>query len=155
MSFHNRVSLDFPVSLGGYRHSRDPGEPMVLHLVHVPGAPNCGLDARAQFRAGRRKLLEMTYARIALGEIERSVIKCREYDIIHGTAGRDARHQGPHQKPGQRGVPIRETVDVGLAALWGDSVRQTETREPRIAEVANIGCRHRVTAEPRCDSKGG
>jgi hypothetical protein len=62
MSFHNRVSLDFPVSLGGYRHPRDPGEPMVLHLVHVPGAPNSGLDARAQFRAGRRKLLEMTFA---------------------------------------------------------------------------------------------
>jgi spermidine dehydrogenase len=62
MSFHNRVSLDFPVSLGGYRHPRDPSEPMVLHMVHVPGAPNSGLDARAQFRAGREKLLGMTFA---------------------------------------------------------------------------------------------
>jgi spermidine dehydrogenase len=62
MSFHNRVSLDFPVSLGGYRHSRDPADPMVLHMVHVPGAPNSGLDARDQFRAGRAKLLAMTFA---------------------------------------------------------------------------------------------
>ena len=62
MSFHNRVSLDFPVSLGGYRNPRDPAEPMVLHMVHVPGAPNAGLDARAQFRAGRAKLLDMTFA---------------------------------------------------------------------------------------------
>jgi spermidine dehydrogenase len=62
MSFHNRVTLDFPVSLGGYRHPRDPAEPMVLHMVHVPGAPNSGLDARAQFRAGRYKLLRMTFA---------------------------------------------------------------------------------------------
>jgi spermidine dehydrogenase len=62
MSFHNRVALDFPVSLGGYRNSRDPAEPMVLHMVHVPGAPNSGLDARAQFRAGRTKLLDMTFA---------------------------------------------------------------------------------------------
>jgi spermidine dehydrogenase len=62
MSFHNRVSLDFPVSLGGYRHARDPAEPMVLHMVHVPGAPNSGLDARAQFRAGRTKLLAMRFA---------------------------------------------------------------------------------------------
>jgi spermidine dehydrogenase len=31
MSFHNRVALDFPVSLGGYRNSRNPAEPMVLH----------------------------------------------------------------------------------------------------------------------------
>jgi spermidine dehydrogenase len=62
MSFHNRVALDFPVSLGGYRNSYDPAEPMVLHMVHVPGAPNSGLDARAQFRAGRTKLFDLTFA---------------------------------------------------------------------------------------------
>jgi spermidine dehydrogenase len=62
MSFHNRVALDFPVSLGGYRNSRDPAEPMVLHMVHVPGAPNSGLDARPQFRAGRTKLFDMTFS---------------------------------------------------------------------------------------------
>jgi spermidine dehydrogenase len=62
MSFHSRVKLDFPVSLGGYRHARDPSEPICLHLVHVPGAPNRGLDARAQFRIGQAKLLEMTFA---------------------------------------------------------------------------------------------
>jgi spermidine dehydrogenase len=62
MSFHSRVALDFPVSLGGYRHPRDPAEPIVLHLEHVPGAPNSGLDARSQFRIGRAKLLDMTFA---------------------------------------------------------------------------------------------
>ncbi|MEA2968127.1 MAG: spermidine dehydrogenase, partial [Alphaproteobacteria bacterium] len=62
MSFHTRVKLDFPVSLGGYRHPGDPSEPMCLHLVHVPGAPNQGLDARTQFRIGQRKLLETTFA---------------------------------------------------------------------------------------------
>jgi spermidine dehydrogenase len=62
MSFHSRVKLDFPVSLGGYRHSRDPSEPICLHLVHVPGAPNRGLDARAQFRIGQASLLSTTFA---------------------------------------------------------------------------------------------
>jgi spermidine dehydrogenase len=62
MSFHSHVALDFPVGLGGYRHSRDPAEPMVLHLVHVPGAPNSGLDARTQFRIGAGKLFAMTFA---------------------------------------------------------------------------------------------
>ena len=62
MAFHHQVSLDFPVSLGGYRHPRDPSEPMLLHLVHVPGAPNQGLDARAQFRIGQGKLYAMTFA---------------------------------------------------------------------------------------------
>ncbi|MPZ40275.1 MAG: FAD-dependent oxidoreductase [Rhizobiales bacterium] len=62
MSFHNRVSLDFPVSLGGYRHSRDPGEPICLHLVHVAGAPNRGLTAREQFKVGQAQLLHMPFS---------------------------------------------------------------------------------------------
>jgi spermidine dehydrogenase len=62
MSFHSGVSLDFPVSLGGYRHPRDPSEPMALHLVHVAGAPNRGLTAREQFHIGQRALLQTTFA---------------------------------------------------------------------------------------------
>ncbi|HZO46352.1 MAG TPA: FAD/NAD(P)-binding protein [Xanthobacteraceae bacterium] len=62
MSFHSRVALDFPVSLGGYRHSRDPGEPMCLHLVHVANAPNQGLTARQQFKLGQAKLLQMPFS---------------------------------------------------------------------------------------------
>ncbi|MGN6747610.1 MAG: NAD(P)/FAD-dependent oxidoreductase, partial [Xanthobacteraceae bacterium] len=62
MSFFSHVTLDFPVDLGGYRHPRDPAEPIVLHLEHVPGAPNSGLDARAQFHIGQAKLLAMTFA---------------------------------------------------------------------------------------------
>jgi spermidine dehydrogenase len=62
MSFHSQVALDFPVSLGGYRHPGDPSGPILLHLAHVPGAPLSGLDARAQFRIGAAKLLGMTFA---------------------------------------------------------------------------------------------
>ena len=62
MSFHCNVKLDFPVSLGGYRCARDPSEPICLHLVHVPSAPNQGLDAREQFRVGRQSLLSITFA---------------------------------------------------------------------------------------------
>ena len=62
MSFFSHVALDFPVDLGGYRHPRDPAEPIVLHLEHVPGAPNSGLDARSQFHIGQAKLLAMTFA---------------------------------------------------------------------------------------------
>jgi spermidine dehydrogenase len=59
MSFHSSVALDFPVSMGGYKHPRDPDEPILLHLAHVPGAP--GHDARTQFRIGCSKLYEMTF----------------------------------------------------------------------------------------------
>ncbi len=41
MSFHSRVKLDYPVSLGAYRHPRDPSEPIGLHLVHVPNEFEC------------------------------------------------------------------------------------------------------------------
>jgi spermidine dehydrogenase len=62
MSFHSQVALDYPVSLGGYRHPRDPAEPMCLHLEHIPGAPMQGLTARDQFRIGRAKLLNMPFS---------------------------------------------------------------------------------------------
>lgn len=62
MSFHSRVRLDFPVSLGGYANPRDPDGPICLHLEHIPGAPNEGHDARTQFRMGRMALLDMTFA---------------------------------------------------------------------------------------------
>jgi len=62
MGFFTHAALDFPVDLGGYRHPRDPDEPIVVHLVHVPGVPNSGLDARAQFRVGQAKLFAMTFA---------------------------------------------------------------------------------------------
>ena len=62
MSFHSRVKLDYPVSLGGYRHARDPSEPMCLHLVHVPQQLDQGRDARERIRVGRYKLLAMEFA---------------------------------------------------------------------------------------------
>ncbi len=61
-SFLHQVSLDFPVSLGGYRHPRDPSEPMVLHLAHAPAAPNQGLDIRTQYHRGRAQMLRTTFA---------------------------------------------------------------------------------------------
>lgn len=61
-SFHCRVKLDYPVSLGGYRHPRHPAEPICLHMVHVPNEMNPGQEARDMFRIGRMQLLDMTFA---------------------------------------------------------------------------------------------
>ena len=60
--FFSNIKLDFPVSMGGYRHPRNPDEPMLLHMVHVPLTPNQGLTNVQQFRLGRQRLLDMTFA---------------------------------------------------------------------------------------------
>jgi spermidine dehydrogenase len=60
--WHTSVRLDAPVSLGSYRSSRSPDEPIVLHLSKSPCKP--GLEARAQHRAGRGELLSTPFETI-------------------------------------------------------------------------------------------
>ena len=64
--WHTSVGLDFPVSVGGYRHQTDPAGPIVLHLSKTPCKP--GLPTREQHRVGRRELLATSF-----GTIERSI----------------------------------------------------------------------------------
>ena len=54
--------LDFPVSLGEYRFSADPSQPICIHMDYMPGAPNQGLNMREQYRLGRSKLYSMSFA---------------------------------------------------------------------------------------------
>jgi len=54
--------LDFPVSIGGYRFSSDPSQPIAIHLYHTPTAPNQGLNMREQYRAGRARLYATSFA---------------------------------------------------------------------------------------------
>ena len=58
-SYFSGVSLDFPVSIGGYSHAEKAEDPCVIHLQHVPCSP--GLPAREQQRAGRTKLFTTTF----------------------------------------------------------------------------------------------
>ena len=51
--------LDFPVTLGTYRPSQSPDQPILLHLVRVPCAQ--GRPRRDQHRAGRADLLQTTF----------------------------------------------------------------------------------------------
>jgi spermidine dehydrogenase len=59
-SFFDGVTLDFPVSMGGYEYPQASDQPCVVHLQHVPCSP--GLPARDQQRAGRNKLYSTTFA---------------------------------------------------------------------------------------------
>jgi spermidine dehydrogenase len=59
-SFFSNVMFTHPVSMGEYRFSQSPDDPIVLHLTHIPLAP--GLPAAEQFREGRRALLATSFA---------------------------------------------------------------------------------------------
>lgn len=63
--WHTSVGLDFPVSIGGYRHPTNPAEPIVLHLSKSACKP--GLPIRDQHRAGRMELLTTSYETIERG----------------------------------------------------------------------------------------
>ena len=51
--------LEYPVSLGSYRASTSPDQPIVVHLVRTPCQP--GLSARDQQRAGRQELVDLPF----------------------------------------------------------------------------------------------
>jgi spermidine dehydrogenase len=65
-SFFSEVTLDFPVSIGGYAYPNSPEHPCVIHMEHTPCSP--GLPARDQQRAGRMKLYQMKFE-----EFERNI----------------------------------------------------------------------------------
>lgn len=54
-------SLDFPVSMGDYQFSSSPDEPTVLHGTFAPTLPDNGLNQKQQNRAGRARMLAMSF----------------------------------------------------------------------------------------------
>ena len=64
---HHNVRLDFPVSMGKYQFSKNPSDPVVIHMQSVPGEYG-NPSAREQFIAGQRKLLATPFS-----EFERSI----------------------------------------------------------------------------------
>ena len=58
-SYHHRITLDYPVSIGNYEFSKSPDEPIVVHFYAVPG--KAGASAREQFTAGQHDLLTTSF----------------------------------------------------------------------------------------------
>jgi spermidine dehydrogenase len=61
-AYFSNTKLDYPVALGGYRNPRQPSEPILLHMEHIPLTPNQGLSNVQQFRLGRQLLLNTPFA---------------------------------------------------------------------------------------------
>ncbi len=57
--YFKQLFLDFPVSMGDYHYSKGPDEPIVISAWFSPTTR--GLPAKDQYRAGRARLMEMSY----------------------------------------------------------------------------------------------
>ncbi len=64
--FYSWWSMDFPVSIGDYRYSTSPDEPVVLYMIRGANGPLRGLPARDQFRNGRMELLHTPFETLEL-----------------------------------------------------------------------------------------
>jgi len=62
---HSSVSLDQPVSIGGYECPKTPEEPIVLHLSKSPSAPGL-FPRRVQLRAGMQELFTTPFETMEL-----------------------------------------------------------------------------------------
>jgi spermidine dehydrogenase len=70
--YHTGVGLDQPVSIGDYKCSQTPDEPILLRMTRTPCMP--GLSERDQHRAGRGELLATpfeTFERNIRGQLSR------------------------------------------------------------------------------------
>jgi spermidine dehydrogenase len=79
-AYFSNTKLDYPVALGGYRNPRDPSEPVLLHMEHIPLTPNQGLTNVQQFRLGRQLLLNTPFE-----EYERRIVD--QLDRMLGAGG--------------------------------------------------------------------
>jgi spermidine dehydrogenase len=58
-SYHTQFNLDLPVSMGEYRCSQKPDQPIVIHMTKTPCRP--GLPARQQHVVGRAELFRTPF----------------------------------------------------------------------------------------------
>ena len=82
-AFMNSFTVDFPVSMGGYKFAHDPAQPTVIHGSWVPTDPGKGLVAREQHEAGRLKLYGASF-----DDFEKDIMA--KMDGALGRAGFDA-----------------------------------------------------------------
>lgn len=80
-AFFSDVTLNFPVSLGGYRFARSADDPVMIHMIRSPAM--AGLPPGPAFRAGRAQVLGTPFE-----FYERQIIE--QLSRMFGPAGFDA-----------------------------------------------------------------
>ena len=104
----------------------------------------CLVAVSADMDAGRIE----TDADRLIAAVERAIVERRRHDVVHGVARRDAGNERADQEARDRRVAVGEMIDVGLLPRRVGAARELQAGEARIAEIARLGGRHRVAAEP-------
>ncbi len=60
-NMHQAVSMDFPVSIGGYEYTKTPDDPCVLHMRCAPRGDRNDISRVEQFQETRQKMLGLTF----------------------------------------------------------------------------------------------
>jgi spermidine dehydrogenase len=129
-SFFQSVRINRPMSIGDYRSSLSPDEPVTLHLQHIPLAP--GLTAPEQFRAGRQALLETsfeTFERHVRDQLGR-MLGPGGFDPVRDITGITV-NRWPH------GYAYSVDAESGDVAWWPEMWRHE--RRPWVAARQSIG----------------
>jgi len=58
--FFKQVEFAYPVSIGDYKGSMEPEDPMILHMCHVPWVPD--MEGPGQWREGRNRILRTPFS---------------------------------------------------------------------------------------------
>ena len=90
--YHTTVSLDLPVSIGGYECAKKPDEPIVIHMMKTPCKP--GRPAREQHKLGRIQLFMTPFE-----TYERNIREQLARMLGGGRLRSGARHPGDHGEP--------------------------------------------------------
>ena len=60
-AFLSYIWMDYPVSMGGYQYTSKPDEPTLIQVFHIPTATDEYDNPSDQARAGRYRLLSMSF----------------------------------------------------------------------------------------------
>jgi spermidine dehydrogenase len=63
-AYYGMAMVDFPVSLGGYAFSKNPDQPIILHMERFPKGNDPLASLREQMLAGRRELFATPFETI-------------------------------------------------------------------------------------------
>ena len=119
---------------------------LARHAVELPSADVAELDAVAHVADVDAGAVE-TDAHAGTREIELAVVEGRQHHIFHRVPRRHGRNERAHQKPRERGIAVREMIDVGIVLLGIVRRRQAEPVEARIAGVTGLARRHCIASE--------